>query len=217
MHFVDIHTHSVPEADDVLAVVNGLPDCVVRHGCYGAMGLHPWNVGADWDEGMNELMEAVGDEKVCMVGECGIDRVVLKGRDDARILLDYQIEAFRWQVRLAESVCKPVILHCVKGVDEILKVKNEIRPVQRWIMHGFRGGAEQAFQLMSKGVELSFGLHHDADAVRKAFSAGMLWVETDDSGHDVREVYAKIADEVGVDVSRLAEEVRSRFFQLLGL
>ena len=25
MHFVDIHTHSVPEADDVLAVVNGLP------------------------------------------------------------------------------------------------------------------------------------------------------------------------------------------------
>ena len=120
-------------------------------------------------------------------------------------------------MRLAESVCKPVILHCVKGVDEILKVKNEIRPVQRWIMHGFRGGAEQASQLIGKGVELSFGLHHDADAVRKAFSAGMLWIETDDSGCDVRDIYGKIAEELGVSVNLLAEEVHSRFCRLLEL
>ncbi|MBQ8736446.1 MAG: TatD family hydrolase [Bacteroidaceae bacterium] len=217
MFFVDIHTHNVPAADYIVAVVDGLPVGEMKAGCYSCVGLHPWKIGKDWAAGKEVMRNVVCNTNVQMVGECGIDRVVLKGKSDAGKLLDCQIEAFRWQAEIAEELRKPMILHCVKGVDEILKVRSELKPLQKWILHGFRGGVVQASQLMDKGIELSFGLHHDTEAVRMAFSEGKLWIETDDSGCDVRDIYGKIAEELGVSVNLLAEEVHSRFCRLLEL
>ena len=52
--------------------------------------------------------------------------------------LTLQIEVFEYQARLAEEANKPLIIHLVKAVDELLKLKQKIQPVKPWIIHGFR-------------------------------------------------------------------------------
>ena len=66
------------------------------------------------------------------VGEAGLDKL-------AEAPLTLQIEVFEYQARLAEEANKPLIIHLVKAVDELLKLKQKIQPVKPWIIHGFRG------------------------------------------------------------------------------
>ena len=42
---------------------------------------------------------------------------------------------FRCQACLAEEVGKPLVIHLVKAVDELLKVKRDLRPSNPWIIH----------------------------------------------------------------------------------
>lgn len=66
------------------------------------------------------------------MGEAGLDKLA-----DASLPL--QREVFEYQARLAEETDKPLVIHLVKAVDELLKLKQKIRPVKPWIIHGFRG------------------------------------------------------------------------------
>ena len=72
--------------------------------------------------------------QVLAMGEAGLDKLA-----DASLSL--QREVFEYQARLAEETDKPLVIHLVKAVDELLKLKQKIRPVKPWIIHGFRGKA----------------------------------------------------------------------------
>lgn len=52
---------------------------------------------------------------------------------------------------------KPLVIHLVKAVDELLKVKRDLRPSNPWIIHGFRGKAALAEEYLKHGFYLSFG------------------------------------------------------------
>ena len=84
------------------------------------------------------------------VGEAGLDKL-------ADAPMDLQVEVFRCQACLAEAVGKPLVLHLVKAVDELLKVKRDLRPSKPWIIHGFRGKAALAEEYLKHGFYLSFG------------------------------------------------------------
>ena len=49
-----------------------------------------------------------------------------------------------------------MIIHCVRAWDEVLAVHKKLRPKMKWMIHGFRGQARLANQLLSKGMYLSF-------------------------------------------------------------
>ena len=80
------------------------------------------------------LEELVRHPQVLAVGEAGLDKL-------ADAPMDLQVEVFRCQACLAEEVGKPLVIHLVKAVDELLKVKRDLRPSNPWIIHGFRGKA----------------------------------------------------------------------------
>lgn len=170
-----------------------------------AVGIHPWH--ADVDR-LPELVRRAHHPQVVMIGEAGLDRL-------AEAPMGMQIELFEEQVRLAEELRKPLVIHCVRAWGELLDVRKRLRPTEPWIVHGFRGKSPLAEQLLGAGLSLSFGRLHNADALKVAWEARRLFIETDDCPIDIVTVYACIAEELGVSVDALASDVGRRFAEII--
>jgi len=191
-----------------------------------SVGLHPWNVEAEWEKMVSALRCEASKTNVWAIGECGLDKA--RGGD-----FSCQIEAFKAQIQLAEEMGKPVVVHCVKAMDELLALRKELvaeckrlgKEPQPWILHGFRGKPEQAKQIMAKGIFLSFGHQYNIDSLRFAYKqavnaivvnsassapneAGLFtscpfFLETDDLHLSVRQIYEQVGHHLGVDVCHL--------------
>lgn len=188
-----------------------------------SVGLHPWDVTADWSQEVEEMRRAVTTERVWVIGECGLDKV--KGAP-----LPLQVEAFKAQIALADEVGKPMVIHCVKAFDELLKLRREYveecrqgkRAPQPWVLHGFRGKPEQAKQMMAKGLLLSFCHHYNLETLRFVYSMSggaislPFFLETDDCHASVRPLYEQVGRHLGVDVDRLSSlcDPRQTIFRL---
>ena len=70
------------------------------------------------------------------VGEIGLD--LARPVDRVR-----QTELLRMQLRSAEQLGKPVVLHCVRAFEPLMRVLEEYR-LRAVIFHGFIGSPEQA-------------------------------------------------------------------------
>lgn len=146
----DVHTHVARTPHAIISVG---PDDERPGGYYYSVGIHPWDTAADSAElerRLDAVREAVRDEAVLAVGECGIDR--LRGGDAAT-----QRRLFEAQARIAEECGKPLIIHVVRAIDDIIAIRRRLRPTVPWIIHGFRGKPEQARQLTALGFHLSAG------------------------------------------------------------
>ena len=121
--------------------------------------------------------------------------------------MELQVRILGKQVELSEKYRLPLIIHCVKAMEELLAVKKELRPVQPWIWHGFRGKPQQARQLMENGIYLSFGEHYPEQTVR-TMPVDCMFLETDDSPVDIEEVLHRVARTRGTDVEELRQAIR---------
>ena len=185
-----------------------------------SIGLHPWKVGEDWQEVVALIRKEASRRDVWAIGECGLDKV--HGAP-----LAMQMDAFRAHIAIAEEVQKPMVIHCVRAFDELLMLRRELeafckqegRVPQSWVIHGFRGKPEQAKQLMTKGMLLSFGHQYNVETLRKVFSeylqlstlnfqlstiTSSFYLETDDLHLSVRQIYEQVARHLDVDVVHLA-------------
>ncbi len=167
-------------------------------GAFYSVGIHPWRLPAS-DNDIKLLKSIALREDVLAIGECGIDKV--RGGD-----LDEQMRVLIRHVELSETVCKPLVLHCVKASNEIISLRKRIRAVQPWVIHGFRGNANVARQLLDAGMFLSFGEHFNADAV-KVVPSGRLLVETDESTMKICEIARNVAEVRGVSCKELEANV----------
>lgn len=207
---VDIHTHRLPQMPGA-AIVNCYPETFFpQGGGWYSVGVHPWHIGRSGSEysgaeGFSGSMERVLEglvrhPQVLAVGEAGLDKL-------ADAPMDLQVEVFRCQARLAEEVGKPLVIHLVKAADELLKVKRDLHPSNPWIIHGFRGKAALAEEYLKHGFYLSFGERYQEAALCQV-PACRLFIETDESGVPVGELYARAAEVRGVSVEELGETLR---------
>lgn len=172
-----------PQTEDMcLAVVNCNERLEVSVGRCVSLGIHPWWVDADWKTLFERMRQRVRAADVLFVGECGLDKV--RGGNWSA-----QLVCFEAQVELAEQMGKPLLIHCVKAYDEVLRVCRTTRV--RRIIHGFRGKPQLAQGLLNRGFDLSFGFRFNPDSLRLAYEHRRMWLETDDaSDGDIRDVYA---------------------------
>ena len=80
-----------------------------------------------------------------------------------------------------------------------------------WIVHGFRGNETLANQLLSVGMYLSFGIHHNTESLKLAWNKGCLFTETDDADIEIREVCTTIACKLDISINELLDEIGSLF------
>nr|WP_288661466.1 TatD family hydrolase [uncultured Alistipes sp.] len=152
-------------------------------------GVHPWDADMQL---VATLGEQLSDAQA--VGETGLDFVHGPSRE-------VQTEALRAQLRLARERELPVVLHCVRAFEPLMRELAACEP-RAVIFHGFIGSPEQARRALAKGYFLSFGERAFASpktlAALRETSLSQLFLETDDSPVPIEEIYARAAEARGV-------------------
>jgi TatD DNase family protein len=124
--------------------------CERYPGCLPAWGLHPMYIGVHRPEHLADLRAQIKVRRPVAVGEIGLDLFV---RD-----LDYATQEFFYveQLKIAKEFDLPVLLHCRKANDELLKHLRKIC-VRGGIAHAFNGSPQQADAFIKLGFKLGFG------------------------------------------------------------
>lgn len=147
--------------------------------CFPMMGLHPCYVKDDWEQQLSVIESWWQKRPFCAVGEIGIDLYWEKTH------LAEQQEAFRRQIRLANSYNKPVVIHCRESFDEIMAVLDGCpKEAPHGIFHCFTGTLDQAYEVIRRGFLLGIGgvvtfKKSGLDAVVRELPLEHLVLETD--------------------------------------
>lgn len=207
MSIYDIHTHHHPDVPGS-AIVQLMPDAFgPLPGHYYSVGLHPWYIADDWRVQMAKLSVMALHPQVVMIGEAGMDK------KNSPVPLEVQIEVFSEHVRLSEILRKPLLVHCVKAIDELLALRKSMKATMPWVLHGFRGGVEQWRQLSRAGIFISLGEHFDVDLACQLPMSDIL-LESDDSPC-VDVVYKHISSSIEKDAKELRQCVEHNIANIL--
>jgi TatD DNase family protein len=116
------------------------------------MGLHPTHVKENYKEELKHVEYMLVARKFYAVGEIGIDLYWDKST------LGIQIEAFKYQIKLAKQYKLPIVIHCREAFDEIFEVLETEKGSDLFgIFHCFTGSLEQAHQAISYNMKLGIG------------------------------------------------------------
>ena len=214
---IDLHAHLTPAKLDGRAIISlsiGDKDFASSVETCKALnvplsiGIHPWHTDeGDTAQACCDLIPWLNLPQVWLVGEAGIDR--LRGGN-----IELQMEVFETQARLAAEVKKPLIVHCVKAFDEVIRLHKTRFPYELWIIHGFRGKPEQARQLLREGFFLSFGEHYNDEALCLC-PPDRLMIESDESNLSIDTLYARAATLRGMEAEELKEQVNRNIISIM--
>ncbi len=207
--FIDFHTHKQYSGNSrIVSLIHLNPSDKVPDN-YFSVGIHPWHVNQFHEKDWRLLMEKAVQPDCLAIGEAGLERT-----SNFINSFERQKKLFIRQMELSIQLGKPMIIHCVKCYDELLRLKKDQKQI--WIVHGFSKSYEMARQLIRKNIIPSFGrLIFNTDT--KAFKALSLLnlnefvLETDDSDVRIEEIYKQASAVKNIPVDNLKEIMAFQF------
>ena len=179
MHLIDTHTHlDFPDFDSDRAAVlarsraQGVGKLVVlgvyqanwqrlwdlvqaEDDLYAAFGLHPVYLDQHQPAHLHELHDwlqrLAGHQKLCAVGEFGLD-YFLEQLDRSQ-----QQQLFEAQLRLAMEFELPALLHVRRAHAATIATLKRLKPGRGGIIHAFAGSVEEAREYIKLGFKLGLG------------------------------------------------------------
>lgn len=170
--FIDAHCHlndegwiaRAREAQVVRAMIGGVdPDDWQRQRklkdlhpdwIRTSFGLHPWTVElsdrSQMQRALDQLAAVAGEADA--IGETGLD--YHSKRDPAKFEL--QLEAFRSQIRIAQDLGKPLVLHVVRAHGVSIREIDVSGFRGPMLVHSYSGSVEEAREWIKRGAMLSF-------------------------------------------------------------
>jgi TatD DNase family protein len=252
--FIDIHTHRRDTTSGVISIAN-FSQNDIKNGAYtegsfdfgfemsdfgvfpksdisnqkytkatplASVGLHPWFLTKEnFKKDFEILSQLVHNQDVMTIGECGLDR--MKGED-----LAFQTMVFEAQIRLAESVSKPVVIHCVRAFDEIVAIKKRLKPSVPMLIHGFNKKQTVLTELLRHGFFISIGASilpknglytegSPSSEILRKIPLDRLFFETDDAENvDISDIYNTAAKVLKMDLNDLKSTIYKNFSALSG-
>ncbi len=214
----------IPTSQKALALAERFPHV------YAAVGYHPENCGPYVPEDLDTLRQLAAHPKAVAIGEIGLDYYWEENPPR-----DFQQQVFRAQLRLAEELELPVIVHDREAHGDSLSLIREF-PNLRGVFHCFSGSAEMARELVKLGWMVSFTGVLTYKNARKALEAAAavplehLMIETDspymapvprrgqrNDSRNVAFICQKLAEVKGVspeDCAHITMENGKRFFRI---
>lgn len=183
MRYIDFHTHH-QHTDGRIAIIDGVH----------TWGIHPWNAN-------NEYIDIPDLSDVLAIGECGLDRL-------CSAPYELQKTVFLKQIQLSEQNGKPLIIHCVRALDDLLAIHRQMQPTQPWIHHGFRGKPQQLQSLLTAGMFVSFGFRYNLESLL-ACPIDRLLIESDEEQQPIALLYEQIAQQRQITPETLLSQMHS--------
>lgn len=118
---------------------------------YGALGLHPDEVGDLDEERFAFLKTQCQREKVVAVGEIGLDYYWDNESHDI------QKKWFVKQLELARELDLPIIIHSRDAAEDTLKIMKEYAKGLRGVIHCFSYSKEMAEEYVKMGFHIGIG------------------------------------------------------------
>ncbi len=120
---------------------------------YTALGIHPSDARFidNFDKALGEIEAMITDKesKCVALGEIGLD-YHYENTDK-----EMQMYVFRHQMKMAERLGLPVVIHDRESHEDIMTVIREF-PSVNGVLHSFSGSAEMASELVKLGYMISF-------------------------------------------------------------
>ena len=191
--FIDFHAHH-PSLWGERVIQDGVD----------TRGRHPWHL-----QSPNPLSSPLPTSSLLAIGESGLDRLCATP-------YDLQLSVFHDEMALSQSLDKPLILHCVRAIDDVLHIRRQLGATQPIIWHGYRGGASQLRQLLPHGFYFSFGLHYRTEALLHCPLERLLLETDDDTQHSIVDHYAQVAKALQLSLENLVAQMQDNYMQLFG-
>lgn len=132
--------------------VNNINQNISYHGCrfYFAAGVHPLYIST----APKLTLETVERGNYSAIGEIGMDlRKNIPHLPDA----DLQMKVFSEQLDIAAEMSLPLIIHCVRAHEQLLRLIKNNGFSCGGVVHGFTGSLETARQWIKSGFKLGIG------------------------------------------------------------
>ncbi|MDZ7633724.1 MAG: TatD family hydrolase [Bacteroidales bacterium] len=191
IRYIDFHSHRPGGGSDTITIMNlmageDVPADFPQNTLFSA-GIHPWQLTEENAQQLQtELLLTAAHPHVVLIGEAGFDR--LKG--PAR---EVQYAAFLFQAALAREMHKPMVIHCVRGWEELRRAHREVKPGRPWVIHGFRGNSRLAASLAGEGFWFSLGTGAITEEILNVIPRERILLETDDTTGSIADVYRLFA------------------------
>lgn len=210
--YIDIHAHKKNSAKNLKAVLNLFPGEKPESGALYSAGLHPWLIKEENIVGdMRKVEKLLKFENVIAVGETGLDRA-------CKVSFELQEKIFLEHIKLADELQLPLIIHCVRSYPDLIHFKKTEKSSVPWIIHGFNGNKLIAEQLLEHGFYFSFGIKNleGKSQVFCNIPSGMIFLETDESDFNIKDVYEKAAEIKNLETENLLARINENFEKIFG-
>lgn len=214
MNFIDIHTHKKKETDciEILNIFaqdlrddRELPLCTA--------GFHPWHIDQhDERETINRLHQYSDHPHILAIGECGLDLAIGNDREK-------QERIFLKQAGISENKKKPLLIHCVKAHNELIRLQKLVRANMPWVIHAYSAKPATTRMLQNHRFYFSFGesllkeKRGLIDSLRM-IPPEKIFFETDESDVSVAEIYFFAAKILKMDVEMLKKQIFENYKQV---
>ncbi len=211
--YINIHTH-FPPVNGVWALQN-LNTPVSPEPLPGlySMGIHPWYADPlHWEEQLLSLQECSVHPRVLAIGECGLDKVCTTP-------FPLQKQVFLAQVEWANTIGKPLVIHCVRAWAEILMLLENTGNQVPVLFHGFNKNAQLAREISGKGYYISLGkaLHRPGiQEAARVIPPERLFLETDDAVISIGEIYNMAARALSIEHNSLVLQIQKNAEAVFG-
>ncbi|HEX5406318.1 MAG TPA: TatD family hydrolase [Pseudonocardiaceae bacterium] len=146
---------------------------------FAAVAVHPTRTAQLTDDDRKVIAELAARPRVVAVGETGLD-----------YYWDYsppaaQQAAFRWHIRLAKELHKPLMIHDRDAHDDVLSILDDEGPPDTVVFHSYSGDVAMTERCVAAGYILSFSgtvTFRNAPVLQESATLvpdGQLLVETD--------------------------------------
>lgn len=156
------------------------------NGVYWGAGIHPWWAKSRQEperntqgynqeslpnrpaklpqlQQLHQEFEQQSQHRYCVaIGECGLD----KGRDHWQ----QQQQLCESQISIACDLKLPLILHCHKAHNDLIKMLIRYQPLSGGVIHGFSGSIELAQQYIKLGFLIGIGATVSYQRAKKTIS-----------------------------------------------
>ncbi|MCI8300903.1 MAG: TatD family hydrolase [Lachnospiraceae bacterium] len=121
---------------------------------YGAIGIHPSDIGDLSEEVMEWLKETANDPRIVAIGEIGLDYYWEKDPQEQNT----QQYWFGRQLELAREISLPVIIHSRDAAEDTLKLMKNMHAEQiPGVIHCFSYSAGMAEEYVKMGYYIGIG------------------------------------------------------------
>lgn len=200
------------------------------------IGLHPEEVKSDWKDQLSQMKQILdadrhGQKTFIGIGEVGIDYYWSREYEHE------QLEAFEEQIQWAVEYAMPLMIHCRKGQNEMVRLLRQYeKELTGGVFHCFTGNKTEARELLTFerfclgiGGVLTFKSSHLREDLPAAVPIDRIVLETDspymapvphrgtrnESAFTV-EVLRQLASCYQVDIDKMARQTNENVARIFG-